>query len=163
MSYIDYLTASSKNYEIDVEIQWKLPAEMTPNDFYSYPDVKNAPNIGPSLNGTPNQAIGKVSKEACISIFGAINNIFDDCKDRIIEIVGNENFEKIFEIPRLSLQNRHDVGDNDYFIDIADDLAINNDNTSQEKIEYQSQNSIRIDNNQYSVFEMNRKYKKKID
>ena len=31
---IDYLEKSSKNYELDVEILWKLPVEMTPDDFY---------------------------------------------------------------------------------------------------------------------------------
>ncbi len=161
VSNIDYLISSTKNYELDLTILWKLPAEMTPNDFYSYPNVKNAPNIGPSLNGTSNQAIGKVSREACISIFGAIENIFTDSKNRIIEIIGEENYKSISEIPRLSLNNNQFSSSNNYFKDITEDLSINYDSDSQEKIEFHSQNSIRIDNNQYSVFEMNRKYNKR--
>ncbi len=162
VSDIDFLIENKKHYEIDVDIQWKLPAELTPNDFYSYPDIKNAPFIGPSLNGTPNQAIGKISKEACISIFAAIENIFNDSKSRIIEIIGQENYRKIFEVPRFNLNSNQSVDENDFFSDISNDLAINSNKDTQEGIRNYSPNSIRIDNNQYSVFEIKRKYDKKI-
>ena len=162
VSNIDFLVEKTKHYEIDVEIQWKLPAELTPNDFYSYPDIKNAPHIGPSLNGTPNQAIGKISKEACLSIFATIENVFDNSKSRIIEIIGEENYRKIFEVPRLNLTSNQDISKNDYFSDIANDLAINSSQNIQEEINNYLPSSIRIDNNQYSVFEIKRKYDKKI-
>ena len=158
---IDYLEKSLKNYELDVEILWKLPVEMTPDDFYVYPDVKNAQNIGPSINGTPNQAIGKISIKALFSIFAAINNIFIGNEQYIKDIIGEENFSNILDVPVLKDWNPKDP--------IEKDLSITNESpedSSDESPEDSNQiftpKSISIDKNTYSVFELNRKFNKRL-
>lgn len=150
---IDYLEKSSKNYELDVEILWRLPVEMTPDDFYIYPDVKNAQNIGPSINGTPNQAIGKISKKALFSIFAAINNTFIGKEQYIKDILGEENFSNILDVPVLKDWNPKDQ--------IEEDLSITN-GFSKDSSQIFTPKSISIDKNTYSVFELNRKFNKRL-
>lgn len=150
---IDYLEKSSKNYELDVEILWKLPVEMTPDDFYIYPDVKNAQNIGPSINGTPNQAIGKISIKALFSIFAAINNTFIGKEQYIKDILGEENFSNILDVPVLKDWNPKDQ--------IEEDLSITN-GFSKDSSQIFTPKSISIDKNTYSVFELNRKFNKRL-
>ena len=146
---VDYLKESSKNYELDVELLWKLPAEMTPDDFYIYPDVKNAQNIGPSINGTPNQAIGKIDKKALFAIFAAIDNIFPGNELYIKEIIGEKNFSYIQNVPVLRNTVPKDQIEEDLLVTHGD---------SKGKTQNFSPKNIKIDKNTYSVFELNRKF-----
>ena len=146
---VDYLKESSKNYELDVELLWKLPAEMTPDDFYIYPDVKNAQNIGPSINGTPNQAIGKIDKKALFAIFAAIDNIFPGNELFIKEIIGEKNFSYIQNVPVLRNTIPKDQ--------IEEDLLVTHGDSKGKNKNFSPKN-ISIDKNTYSVFELNRKF-----
>ena len=146
---VDYLKESSNNYELDVELLWKLPAEMTPDDFYIYPDVKNAQNIGPSINGTPNQAIGKIDKKALFAIFAAIDNIFPGNELFIKEIIGEKNFSYIQNVPVLRNTIPKDQ--------IEEDLLVTHGDPKGKNRNFSPKN-ISIDKNTYSVFELNRKF-----
>lgn len=146
---VDYLKESSNNYELDVELLWKLPAEMTPDDFYIYPDVKNAQNIGPSINGTPNQAIGKIDKKALFAIFAAIDNIFPGNELFIKEIIGEKNFSYIQNVPVLRNTIPKDQ--------IEEDLLVTHGDPKGKNKNFSPKN-ISIDKNTYSVFELNRKF-----
>lgn len=92
---------SSKNFSIDVNLLLKFPVELTPEDFYYYPNVKNVINIGPALKGTPNQAINKVPYSGAISVLGAIIDIFPELELSISKLIGSKNMNEILNIPRL--------------------------------------------------------------
>lgn len=92
---------STNNYEITAKVLIKLPTEITPSDLYYYPDTSNEFNIGPSLKGTPNQAINRVSTKGALSIFSAICDLFSDYKNSIKLLIGDENFRSLDNVPKL--------------------------------------------------------------
>ena len=96
-----YVENSTNNYEITAKVLIKLPTEITPSDLYYYPDTSNEFNIGPSLKGTPNQAINRVSTKGALSIFSAICDLFPDYKNSIKLLIGGENFKSLDNVPKL--------------------------------------------------------------
>lgn len=96
-----YVENSTNNYEITAKVLIKLPTEITPSDLYYYPDTSNEFNIGPSLKGTPNQAINRVSTKGALSIFSAICDLFPDYKNSIKLLIGDENFKTLDNVPKL--------------------------------------------------------------
>lgn len=96
-----YVENSANNYEITAKVLIKLPTEITPSDLYYYPDTSNEFNIGPSLKGTPNQAINRVSTKGALSIFSAICDLFPDYKKSIKLLIGGENFKSLDNVPKL--------------------------------------------------------------
>ena len=96
-----YVENSANNYEITAKVLIKLPTEITPSDLYYYPDTSNEFNIGPSLKGTPNQAINRVSTKGALSIFSAICDLFPDYKNSIKLLIGGENFKSLDNVPKL--------------------------------------------------------------
>ena len=92
---------STNNYEITAKVLIKLPTEITPSDLYYYPDTSNEFNIGPSLKGTPNQAINRVSTKGALSIFSAICDLFTYYKNSIKLLIGGENFKSLDNVPKL--------------------------------------------------------------
>lgn len=96
-----YVENSTNNYEITAKVLIKLPTEITPSDLYYYPDTSNEFNIGPSLKGTPNQAINRVSTKGALSIFSAICDLFSDYKNSIKLLIGDENFKSLDNVPKL--------------------------------------------------------------
>lgn len=96
-----YVENSANNYEITAKVLIKLPTEITPSDLYYYPDTSNEFNIGPSLKGTPNQAINRVSTKGGLSIFSAICDLFPDYKNSIKLLIGGENFKSLDNVPKL--------------------------------------------------------------
>ena len=96
-----YVENSANNYEITAKVLIKLPTEITPSDLYYYPDTSNEFNIGPSLKGTPNQAINRVSTKGALSIFSAICDLFSDYKNSIKLLIGGENFKSLDNVPKL--------------------------------------------------------------
>lgn len=96
-----YVENSTNNYEITAKVLIKLPTEITPSDLYYYPDTSNEFNIGPSLKGTPNQAINRVSTKGALSIFSAICDLFPDYKNSIKLLIGDENFKSLDNVPKL--------------------------------------------------------------
>lgn len=99
---------SSKNYEISARVLIKLPTEITPSDLYYYPDTSNEFNIGPSLKGTPNQAINRVSTKGALSIFSAICDLFPDYEHSIKLLIGDENFKHLDKVPKLLTGGEHE-------------------------------------------------------
>ena len=96
-----YVKNSTNNYEISAKVLIKLPTEITPSDLYYYPDTTNEFNIGPSLKGTPNQAINRVSTKGALSIFSAICDLFPDYESSIKLLIGDENFKRLDNVPKL--------------------------------------------------------------
>ncbi|MDU5555810.1 DUF262 domain-containing protein [Streptococcus sp.] len=96
-----YANNSTKNYEISAKILIKFPTEITPRDLYYYPDTTNEFNIGPSLKGTPNQAINRVTEKGALSIFSAICDLFPDYEQSIKHLIGEENFQRLDDVPKL--------------------------------------------------------------
>lgn len=96
-----FVENSANNYEITAKVLIKLPTEITPSDLYYYPDTSNEFNIGPSLKGTPNQAINRVSTKGALSIFSAICDLFPDYKNSIKLLIGGENFKSLDNVPKL--------------------------------------------------------------
>ncbi|MCG7421229.1 DUF262 domain-containing protein, partial [Macrococcus epidermidis] len=100
------LNTNEKYYEINVEKLLLLPQEITPNDFYYYPDTRNAINIGPSLKGVPNQAINKVSLEAFYSIFKAIIDLFPEYEMKIRNYFDEDIISRIYNSPMIITQGK---------------------------------------------------------
>lgn len=49
-----------KHFTLDIEIFEFLSKTLTKDDFYIYPSLKDAPNIGPDTKSAPNQAFRKI-------------------------------------------------------------------------------------------------------
>lgn len=121
-----YVENSSKNYEISARVLIKLPTEITPSDLYYYPDTSNEFNIGPSLKGTPNQAINRVSTKGALSIFSAICDLFPDYEHSIKLLIGDENFKHLDKVPKLLTEGEYEENELRSKLDIdfegSDDL-----------------------------------------
>lgn len=121
-----YVENSSKNYEISAKVLIKLPTEITPSDLYYYPDTSNEFNIGPSLKGTPNQAINRVSTKGALSIFSAICDLFPGYEHSIKLLIGDENFNNLDKVPKLLTEGEYEENELRNKLDIdfegSDDL-----------------------------------------
>ncbi len=121
-----YVENSSKNYEISAKVLIKLPTEITPSDLYYYPDTSNEFNIGPSLKGTPNQAINRVSTKGALSIFSAICDLFPGYEHSIKLLIGDENFNNLDKVPKLLTEGEYEENELRSKLDIdfegSDDL-----------------------------------------
>jgi 5-methylcytosine-specific restriction protein B len=85
-----------KHFTLDVEIFEFLPNTLTKDDFYIYPSLKDAPNIGPDTKSAPNQAFRKIENSTGKSIIRAIidlTNIINSEYDNILK--GNYTIEKL--------------------------------------------------------------------
>ncbi|MBX3007648.1 MAG: hypothetical protein KF816_06425 [Melioribacteraceae bacterium] len=66
------------HYSLKVEIFLTLSKSLTKNDFYLYPSLKDAPNIGPETKNPPNQAIRIIEEKVGKDIIKAIVDICND-------------------------------------------------------------------------------------
>jgi 5-methylcytosine-specific restriction protein B len=87
-----------KNFKLGVEIFEFLSKTLTKDDFYVYPSLKDAPNIGPDTKSIANQSFRKITSTVGQSIFLAIYDILGDDfniskYDFLIE--GNSRIEKL--------------------------------------------------------------------
>ncbi|MES2805043.1 MAG: hypothetical protein V4652_05710 [Bacteroidota bacterium] len=91
-----------KYYNLNIEIFEFLAKTLTKDDFYIYPSLKDAPNIGPETKSAPNQAFRKVDNAIGKSIIKAV---FDLTK------INNTEYERLlkgdYSIEKLNL-----LGDN---------------------------------------------------
>jgi len=102
----------TNNFKIEIEMLIKFPVELTPKDFYYYPNIRDVINIGPALKGVPNQAINRVPYVGAMSIFRAIIDIFPEKKEVITDIVGLKNMRNITNyIPKLDGKGERDRKD----------------------------------------------------
>lgn len=85
-----------KHFTLDVEIFEFLPKTLTKDDFYVYPSLKDAPNIGPDTKSAPNQAFRKIENATGKSIIRAIidlTNIINSEYENLLK--GNYTIEKL--------------------------------------------------------------------
>ncbi|WP_298118024.1 hypothetical protein [Flavobacterium sp.] len=85
-----------KHFTLDVEIFEFLPNTLTKDDFYVYPSLKDAPNIGPDTKSAPNQAFRKIENATGKSIIRAIidlTNIINSEYENLLN--GNYTIEKL--------------------------------------------------------------------
>lgn len=64
-----------KYFKLEIEIFELISRTITKEDFYIYPSLKDAPNIGPETKQAPNQAFRKVSETVGKSIIRALFDI----------------------------------------------------------------------------------------
>jgi 5-methylcytosine-specific restriction enzyme B len=79
-----------KHFNLEVEIIEFLPKTIMKEDFYIYPSLKDAPNIGPETKQAPNQAFRKIEPDTGKSIIRALfdmlpNNFKMSTYDSIVE------------------------------------------------------------------------------
>jgi hypothetical protein len=92
-----------KHFTLDVEIFEFLSKTLTKDDFYLFPSLKDAPNIGPDTKSAPNQAFRKIDNEIGKSIIRAIIDLSWDKLDiSKYEMIVNNNFK----IDKLKLDSK---------------------------------------------------------
>ncbi|HEP1819614.1 TPA: DUF262 domain-containing protein [Streptococcus suis] len=109
---------NEKNYEVIVNVFLKLPTEITPQDLLFYPQTVNEFNIGPSLRGTPNQAINRVTAKGALSILRSICDIFPEYSIVIEEVFGKNNYQKILTVPLLQTRGEYEEIRNQEILEI---------------------------------------------
>jgi hypothetical protein len=67
---------SDKKFSIEISSLSYLDRVFTKDDFYIYPDLKNAPNIGPETKQAPNQAIRKMDELTAKQLMNILANDF---------------------------------------------------------------------------------------
>jgi 5-methylcytosine-specific restriction protein B len=97
-----------KHFNLEVEIFEFLPKTLMKEDFYIYPSLKDAPNIGPETKQAPNQAFRKIEPVIGKSIIRALfdilpNNLKMSTYDSIVD-----NDYKIIKL-KLNSKNEDDV------------------------------------------------------
>ncbi len=97
-----------KQFTLEVEIFEFLPKTLMKEDFYIYPSLKDAPNIGPETKQAPNQAFRKmdvvVGKSIIRALFDILPNNFQ--KSTYDSIVDNDyNIIKL----KLNSNNEEDI------------------------------------------------------
>lgn len=96
-----------KHFSLNIEIIDFLSKSLTKGDFYNYPSLKDAPNIGPEIKNPPNQSFRKIDTEVGKSIFRALADLLnkDFDKSKYSSIVDNNyNIDKL-EIKTNSINN----------------------------------------------------------
>ncbi|MBF4492144.1 hypothetical protein IR010_06285 [Flavobacterium sp. MR2016-29] len=87
-----------KNFNLGVEIFEFLSNTLTKDDFYVYPSLKDAPNIGPDTKSIANQSFRKITSIVGQSIFLAIHDLLGDdfnISKYDFLIGGNKQIEKL--------------------------------------------------------------------
>ncbi|PBJ11292.1 McrB family protein [Flavobacterium sp. ACN6] len=87
-----------KYFKLEVEIFKFLPKTLTKDDFYIYPSLKDAPNIGPDTKSIANQAFRKIDTEVGRSIFLAIYDLLGEdfnVSQYDFLVAGNNRIEKL--------------------------------------------------------------------
>jgi hypothetical protein len=97
-----------KHFNLEVEIFEFLPKTLMKEDFYIYPSLKDAPNIGPETKQAPNQAFRKIEPVIGKSIIRALfdilpNNFKMSTYDSIVD--NDYNIIKL----KLNSKNEDDV------------------------------------------------------
>ena len=90
-----------KHFTLDVEVFEFLPKTLTKDDFYVFPSLKDAPNIGPDTKSAPNQAFRKIDSVIGKSIIRAL---FDILKDKLDKTAFDIIVDNDYEIVKLQLQ-----------------------------------------------------------
>ena len=93
-----------KHFTLDVEIFEFLSKTLTKDDFYLFPSLKDAPNIGPDTKSAPNQAFRKIDNEIGKSIIRAVIDLSWDKPDiSKYEMIVDNNFK----IDKLKLDSKN--------------------------------------------------------
>jgi hypothetical protein len=92
-----------KHFTLDVEIFDFLPKTFTKDDFYIFPSLKDAPNIGPDTKSAPNQAFRKIDNEIGKSIIRAV---IDLSKNKLDSSLYEMIVDNDFNIDKLSLESK---------------------------------------------------------
>ena len=93
-----------KHFTLDVEIFEFLSKTLTKDDFYLFPSLKDAPNIGPDTKSAPNQAFRKIDNEIGKSIIRAVIDLSWDKLDiSKYEMIVDNNFK----IDKLKLDSKN--------------------------------------------------------
>jgi 5-methylcytosine-specific restriction protein B len=92
-----------KHFILEVEIFEFLPKTLMKEDFYIYPSLKDAPNIGPETKQAPNQAFRKIEPVIGKSIIRALFDILPNIlkKTTYDSIVDND-----YNIAKLKLNSK---------------------------------------------------------
>ncbi|TFV97520.1 hypothetical protein E4S40_02370 [Algoriphagus kandeliae] len=95
------LDDGSKHFKIKVKILELFEESISRDDFYKFPELKNAPSIGPITTNEPNQSFRKIDNQQAIAILKATKKILNksefpskieillDSKS-IIELISND-------------------------------------------------------------------------
>jgi len=92
--------SDTKHFTLDVEIFEFLSRTITKDDFYIYPSLKDAPNIGPDTKSAPNQAFRKIDSLIGKSIIRAVADIL---KQEFSKTLFNSIVDNDFRIAKLEL------------------------------------------------------------
>lgn len=103
---VKILGNDQKHYVIEVDVIQSFEDSFAKNDFYPFPSLKDAPNIGPETKNSPNQAIRIIDDSIAKDILRAIFIISPNLKEnndlanlidgdfRIEKLVSNNDIEK---------------------------------------------------------------------
>lgn len=100
-----------KHFKLEVEIFELLPQTFMKNDFYIYPSLKDAPNIGPETKQAPNQAFRNIDAVVGKTIIRAL---FDLLPDYFKKTDYDSIVDKDYRIIKLKANNEKDVKE-DFF------------------------------------------------
>jgi MoxR-like ATPase len=97
-------TDVEKHFNLEVEIFEFLPKTLMKEDFYIYPSLKDAPNIGPETKQAPNQAFRKIDPDTGKSIIRAL---FDMLPNNLIMSTYDSIVENNYKITKLMLNTKN--------------------------------------------------------
>src|SRR5690606_2436244 len=100
--------AEKKYFELEIEIFELISKTITKEDFYVYPSLKDAPNIGPETKQAPNQAFRKVNEIVGKSIIRALFDILpnDFNQDFYSSII---DYDYKIEKLKVNAENEKDI------------------------------------------------------
>jgi len=104
--------SDNKYFTIDVSVVEFLPRTLTKDDFYLYPSLKDAPNIGPDTKSIANQAFRRVHYETGRQIFLAIYDLLKEDFNIAQYDFLTENNRKIEKLKIESKINKATVSEN---------------------------------------------------
>ena len=97
-----------KHFNLEVEIFEFLPKTLMKEDFYIYPSLKDAPNIGPETKQAPNQAFRKIEPVIGKSIIRALFDILpNNFKMSTYDLIVDNDYN-IIKL-KLNSKNEDDV------------------------------------------------------
>lgn len=97
-----------KHFNLEVKLFEFLPKTLMKEDFYIYPSLKDAPNIGPETKQAPNQAFRKIEPNIGKSIIRALFDILpNNFKMSSYDSIVDNNFD-IVKL-KLNSKNEDDV------------------------------------------------------
>lgn len=108
-----------KYFILEVEVSEFLPKTLSKDDFYLYPSLKDAPNIGPDTKSVANQAFRKVDSRVGKLVFLAIHDILgEDFNISRYDFLkeGAEHLEKL-EIDKEFKKEKLSDGIQDFFVE----------------------------------------------